>query len=190
MQCWTYWSKFRTAALPCAVVTVTAAVVASEPTSAVAGAPFARASFERKRSRPLPKAASPRTAISNSPWHSARLALGQPAAIFRRLLAATPGEVAEWFKAHAWNACIRETVSGVRIPLSPPSCLPISLFSHEFRNRDRHVPHPVPHRSQAIASRWWTTRLPPCLAVTFTPSHAACLAANGPPSSRSPRPSA
>src|SRR5919108_4253585 len=30
------------------------------------------------------------------------------------------GEVAEWFKAHAWNACIRETVSGVRIPLSPP----------------------------------------------------------------------
>ena len=30
------------------------------------------------------------------------------------------GEVAEWFKAHAWNACIRETVSRVRIPLSPP----------------------------------------------------------------------
>ncbi len=32
------------------------------------------------------------------------------------------GEVAEWFKAHAWNACIRETVSRVRIPLSPPFC--------------------------------------------------------------------
>src|SRR5690606_22748628 len=33
------------------------------------------------------------------------------------------GEVAEWLKAHAWNACIRETVSRVRIPLSPPlSC--------------------------------------------------------------------
>src|SRR5690606_3047631 len=30
------------------------------------------------------------------------------------------GEVAEWLKAHAWNACIRETVSRVRIPLSPP----------------------------------------------------------------------
>jgi hypothetical protein len=31
------------------------------------------------------------------------------------------GEMAEWFKAHAWNACIRETVSRVRIPLSPPA---------------------------------------------------------------------
>ena len=31
------------------------------------------------------------------------------------------GEVAEWLKAHAWNACIRETVSRVRIPLSPPA---------------------------------------------------------------------
>ena len=30
------------------------------------------------------------------------------------------GEVAEWLKAHAWKACKRETVSGVRIPLSPP----------------------------------------------------------------------
>lgn len=28
--------------------------------------------------------------------------------------------MAEWFKAHAWKVCIRETVSGVRIPLSPP----------------------------------------------------------------------
>ena len=30
------------------------------------------------------------------------------------------GEVAEWLKAHAWKACKRETVSRVRIPLSPP----------------------------------------------------------------------
>lgn len=29
------------------------------------------------------------------------------------------GEVAERFKAHAWKACSRETVSGVRIPSSP-----------------------------------------------------------------------
>lgn len=35
-------------------------------------------------------------------------------------LAHAAGEVAEWLKAHAWNACIRETVSRVRIPLSPP----------------------------------------------------------------------
>ena len=30
------------------------------------------------------------------------------------------GEVAEWFKAHAWKACIEETLSWVRIPFSPP----------------------------------------------------------------------
>ena len=30
------------------------------------------------------------------------------------------GEVAEWSKAHAWNACRRATVSRVRIPPSPP----------------------------------------------------------------------
>jgi hypothetical protein len=31
----------------------------------------------------------------------------------------TQGEVSEWLKEHAWKVCIRETVSGVRIPLSP-----------------------------------------------------------------------
>ena len=31
------------------------------------------------------------------------------------------GEVAERSKAHDWKSCIRETVSRVRIPLSPPS---------------------------------------------------------------------
>jgi hypothetical protein len=32
-----------------------------------------------------------------------------------------PGGVAEWLKALAWKACIRETVSWVRIPLPPPA---------------------------------------------------------------------
>ena len=30
------------------------------------------------------------------------------------------GEVSEWLKEHAWKACMRATVSRVRIPLSPP----------------------------------------------------------------------
>src|SRR5262249_45106511 len=30
------------------------------------------------------------------------------------------GEVAEWLKAHAWKACVRESVPWVRIPPSPP----------------------------------------------------------------------
>ena len=33
---------------------------------------------------------------------------------------ASAGGMAEWLKAHAWKACIRETVSWVRIPLPPP----------------------------------------------------------------------
>ena len=36
------------------------------------------------------------------------------------------GEVAEWLKAHAWKACKRETVSGVRIPSSPPITNPLN----------------------------------------------------------------
>jgi hypothetical protein len=34
--------------------------------------------------------------------------------------------VSEWFKEHAWNACIRETVSRVRISPSPP-VLPFNI---------------------------------------------------------------
>jgi hypothetical protein len=30
------------------------------------------------------------------------------------------GEVSEWLKEHAWKVCIRESVSRVRIPPSPP----------------------------------------------------------------------
>ena len=31
--------------------------------------------------------------------------------------------MAEWLKAHAWKACLRETVTRVRIPLPPPMAL-------------------------------------------------------------------
>ena len=31
------------------------------------------------------------------------------------------GSVSEWLKEHAWNACMRETVSEVRILSLPPS---------------------------------------------------------------------
>ena len=37
------------------------------------------------------------------------------------------GEMAEWLKAHAWKACIRESVSRVRIPISPPF-LPLKKY--------------------------------------------------------------
>ena len=32
----------------------------------------------------------------------------------------TIGEMAEWFKAHAWKVCVLLKAPWVRIPLSPP----------------------------------------------------------------------
>src|SRR5690606_29105233 len=41
------------------------------------------------------------------------------------------GQVAEWLKAHAWNACIGATLSRVRLPLCPPHIIIISfIFNH------------------------------------------------------------
>ena len=37
-----------------------------------------------------------------------------------QLLPKSAGEMAEWLKAHAWKACLGETLTWVRIPLSPP----------------------------------------------------------------------
>ena len=48
-----------------------------------------------------------------------RVVTGDPAAILPPQFFRS-GEVAEWLKAPAWKACIRETVSWVRIPPSPP----------------------------------------------------------------------
>ena len=38
----------------------------------------------------------------------------------RLVIRAPNGEMAEWLKAHAWKACLGETLTRVRIPLSPP----------------------------------------------------------------------
>jgi hypothetical protein len=52
--------------------------------------------------------------------------------------------MAEWLKARASKACIRETVSGVRIPLSPPTIdnnARIRNCRLERRSRVVHVRH-------------------------------------------------
>src|SRR5690606_41949972 len=53
-----------------------------------------------------------------------------------------PGEVSERLKEHAWKVCIREIVSWVRIPPSPPlsilkspeNCRGFRAFSFEYRS--------------------------------------------------------
>src|SRR6516162_492914 len=67
-----------------------------------------------------------RTSAAREP---ARVVTGDPAAILPPFFRS--GEVAEWLKAHAWKACIRETVSWVRIPPSPP--VKLRLFGN-FRS--------------------------------------------------------
>src|SRR5215469_13042776 len=42
------------------------------------------------------------------------------------------GEMAEWLKAHAWKACLGETLTWVRIPLSPPASLSCREFPSPF----------------------------------------------------------
>ena len=53
-----------------------------------------------------------------------------------RTLGPRRGEVAEWLKAHAWNACMGATPSRVRIPLSPPATLQ-TLLPYVFRSLNR-----------------------------------------------------
>src|SRR4029079_4704405 len=89
------------------------------------------------------------------------------------VLPISAGEMAEWLKAHAWKACLGETLTWVRIPLSPPSficgarapcnavlqtppgpegsngtqvaaCAAGSLEPHFFREADRREPGPPP----------------------------------------------
>ena len=51
----------------------------------------------------------------------------EPVGAHRRFLplcAIQRGEVAEWLKAHAWKACLGETLTWVRIPPSPPEYTP------------------------------------------------------------------
>src|SRR5580698_6634962 len=61
----------------------------------------------------------------------------------RRVLALSDfaGEMAEWLKAHAWKACLGETLTWVRIPLSPPAslnCREIPSLYPEIRERCRY----------------------------------------------------
>ena len=53
-------------------------------------------------------------------WRANGCARARPEYSARRSLS-SDGEMAEWLKAHAWNACRLVRVSWVRIPLSPPA---------------------------------------------------------------------
>src|SRR3954463_10806375 len=58
--------------------------------------------------------------------------LGRLAKSLLPLQESASGEMAEWLKAHAWKACVRETVPWVRIPLSPPYYIVLTTVFHNF----------------------------------------------------------
>src|ERR1700723_345819 len=53
-----------------------------------------------------------------------------------RCIAQRCGGMAEWLMALAWKACIRETVSWVRIPFPPPDK---DIFSNEINDLARSI---------------------------------------------------
>src|ERR1019366_4665911 len=71
--------------------------------------------------------------LFNRLWKYTRLRPPSLAKILLPLQDRASGEMAEWLKAHAWKACVRETVPWVRIPLSPPSgCSPVSVVVRPY----------------------------------------------------------
>ena len=52
--------------------------------------------------------------------------------------------MAEWLKAHAWKACMRETVSWVRIPLPPPPTVSNLLINIYFIKQALFLPIFIP----------------------------------------------
>jgi hypothetical protein len=82
-----------------------------------------------------PRRAGCDVTLQRKPWGPVSLNPGATRLYSGFLRIGCRGEVAEWSKAHAWNACRRATVSRVRIPPSPPSAprrgSPVSLCGVE-----------------------------------------------------------
>ena len=55
-----------------------------------------------------------------------------PVIFFHGGIETLKGEMAEWFKAQAWKACILLKVSWVRIPLSPPALRILEQWQHNL----------------------------------------------------------
>ncbi len=73
--------------------------------------------------------------------------------------------MAEWLKAHAWNACIGESLSRVRIPLSPPTAFAATLSPPVARPENpvilqgfpKRAPHCACQETAGFLSEWPNT---------------------------------
>ena len=83
------------------------------------------------------------------------------------------GGMAEWLKALAWKACIRETVSWVRIPLPPPKLLN-KAFSALTLSGEIHASGVV------LRKKLWTPRAPSwCHTFSLRPFFSESLDSGG-----------
>ena len=84
-----------------------------------------RFSVQRHLQRRRPRAGenAKLSRLFNRLWKYSRSRPRSLAKVLLPLQDRASGEMAEWLKAHAWKACVRETVPWVRIPLSPPPSL-------------------------------------------------------------------
>ncbi len=67
------------------------------------------------------------------------------------------GEVSEWLKEHAWKVCIWETVSRVRIPLSPQkteNVQPKKAGIFVFRSMQSSLCHANENKNESERSEW------------------------------------
>ena len=82
------------------------------------------------------------------------------------------GQVAEWSIAHAWKACVGESLPRVRIPLCPPRPCPTPLTPPDLREaaESRAVFAPGPHRCAQQSAK--SGRLPPNRDASLWPSRA------------------
>ena len=82
--------------------------------------------------------------------------------------ACTCGEMAEWLKAHAWKACLGETLTRVRIPVSPPA-----LHAADVNLARKGIPRPpdalLPMRMHVAA--WTNVKHQICIPATVPGRH-------------------
>src|ERR1051325_5106512 len=68
--------------------------------------------------------------------------------------------MAEWLKAHAWKACLGETLTRVRIPVSPPFRIDFTPRADPLHPRNSSVLRDTPAPTARRFARYCDSRAP------------------------------
>src|SRR6516225_6865915 len=82
--------------------------------------------------------------------------------------------MAEWLKAHAWKACLGETLTWVRIPLSPPVLKHLTRFAIYWQSTESYLgnlladfAHLIQHLTVTVAESLPDVRMTHHLGLKF-----------------------